>query len=230
MAESEAAKAVSPFLVRWAWGLLILFPLVVLTLVFVIDGGGRYIPIPYVLMINDAAMFVVLWMVMRRGGWRMADIGWRFGNWRQVALDVGLGVAVGALLYWIENAAIGPAAEKICAALHWSYAGLPRVLPQPSPVLFVARIATTTLFAGTVEESIYRGYAITALRQRLGTTVAVLVTSAFFGAMHLGFFGASGMLLNFFDGLVLAGLFLSRGRVLPAAVAHAVGNVIGLLT
>jgi membrane protease YdiL (CAAX protease family) len=231
MAETDtAAKSASPLLVRWAWGLLILFPVVVLTLVFLVAKGGRLVPIPYMLMINDSIMFLVLWFILRRGGWRWGDIGWRFGNWRQVALDVLVGVAGGALFYWLDEAAIGPAVEKICGALHWTYPGLARVHPQPSPMLFAAMIVTSTLFAGTVEESIYRGYAITALRQRLGTAVAALVTSAFFGVLHLGFFGAIGMVANFFDGLLLASLFLSRRRVLPAAIAHAVANVIGLFT
>ena len=63
-----------------------------------------------------------------------------------------------------------------------------------------------------------------------GVAFAVIVTSLFFGALHLGFFGAQGMVETFFEGLLLAGLYVWRKSVLPPVLAHAVGNALAFLS
>jgi membrane protease YdiL (CAAX protease family) len=170
-------------------------------------------------------------MIPRRSRWLLSDIGWRVSRGRSdLLLQVLFGVAAGVVLYSLDRFAIGPLSERICNTLHWTYDGIPRARPKPSIVLFIGAIVASTLFAGVVEESVYRGYAITVLRQKLGVALAVIVTSLFFGALHLGFFGAQGMVANVFDGLLLAVLYIWRESLLPPVLAHAVGNALAFLS
>jgi membrane protease YdiL (CAAX protease family) len=226
-----SAKVASRFLTWWAWGLLILFPISYLSLVYVVGKNGRLVPTPFVLMLNHTLMFMLLWGILRRAGWRLSDIGWRVsGGWSGLLLQVSVGSAAGVVLYFLDRFTTGPLSERICNALHWTYAGIPHAQPKPSLALFVGVIVASTLFAGLVEESVYRGYAITVLRQKLRPASAVMVTSLFFGALHLGFFGAQGMVANFFDGLLLAGLYLWRKSLLPPVLAHAIADAIAFLS
>lgn len=225
----SALKAASPFLVGWAWGLLVLFPLVYLTLVFIVGGGGRFVSPPYMMILNHSLMFLALWAILRREGWTLPDIGWRSRGRHHLAVQLVLGLVAGAALYALDRFAIEPLSERICRALHWSFSGIPRARLRPSRMRFLALVIASTLFTGVVEESVYRGYAIGILRQRLGAPAALIVTSLFFAVMHLGFFGAPGMIANGFDGLLLGGLFLWSGGILPPAIAHAFGNAIGFM-
>jgi CAAX protease family protein len=231
LSPTTSAKVASKVLTCWAWGLLILFPISFLSLWYVIGKNGRLVPTPFVLMINHSLMFILMWMILRRSGWRLSDIGWRVSrSWSGLLLQILIGVGAGALLYSLDRFAIAPLSERICNALQWTYTGIPRVRPNPSLVLYIGVIVASTLFAGIVEESVYRGYAITVLRQKLGVAFAVIVTSLFFGVLHLGFFGAPSMVANFFDGLLLAVLYVWRESLLPPVVAHAVGNAIAFLS
>jgi membrane protease YdiL (CAAX protease family) len=100
-------------------------------------------------------------------------------------LQISIGVAAGVVLSSLDRFAIGPLSERICNALLWTCAGIPRARPNPSLMLFIDVIVASALFAGVVEESVYRGYAITLLHQKLGVAFAVTVASLFFGALHL---------------------------------------------
>jgi len=85
-----------------------------------------------------------------------------------------------------------------------------------------------TVFAGIVEESIYRGYAIRRLSLRMGTGWAMVVSSVLFGPLHWGE-GLWAMVGAMIDGAFLAGIFIWRRNLLTAVVAHAVINVVSIL-
>lgn len=150
-----APKVASPSLVSRAWGLLVLFPIVYLTLVFIVGAGGRFVSPPYMMMLNHSLMFLVLWAILRREGWTFSDLGWRSRGWSDLAFQVALGLAAGMALYAVDRFALQPVSGRMCRALHWSFTGIPRVRLPPSRPRFVAVVTASTLFAGGVEESIY---------------------------------------------------------------------------
>ena len=82
-----------------------------------------------------------------------------------------------------------------------------------------------TLFAGIVEESIYRGYAITVLQSRYGKSWAVIISSIFFSFFHWGE-GLAGTIIAFLLGLLLGVLYLWRRNLIINGIAHATVNVV----
>jgi membrane protease YdiL (CAAX protease family) len=69
-----------------------------------------------------------------------------------------------------------------------------------------AWMVAETVFAGIVEERLYRGYAITRLRQHMGIGWAMLVFSLFFGPLHWGE-GCGTVMAAMVSGVLLGSLF-----------------------
>ncbi|KAG2497465.1 hypothetical protein HYH03_004620 [Edaphochlamys debaryana] len=90
---------------------------------------------------------------------------------------------------------------------------------------WAAVLGTSALSPAVAEELLYRGFLLTALRQRLGSVDAAALAAALFGAAHLS--------VPQFFGLTLLGgacgaLTLRSGSVLPAVAAHAAYNATGI--
>jgi membrane protease YdiL (CAAX protease family) len=82
--------------------------------------------------------------------------------------------------------------------------------------------------AGTVaviEELAIRGVLQPLWMQEVGGLGAMLLGALVFGAIHLPRYGLAALPLDFAVGLVLGGLRLVSGRVLPAAVAHVLADL-----
>ena len=86
-------------------------------------------------------------------------------------------------------------------------------------------LATSWTLAAFMEEMVYRGWLLTRLAELTGFSangwvVAMLVTSALFGAIHL-YQGVSGVVATGLSGLVFGWLYLATGRNLwPSILAH----------
>ena len=93
-------------------------------------------------------------------------------------------------------------------------------------------VTLSWILAGLTEEVAFRGWIMTRLAEvgRFSTravVVAILVSSAVFGAIHV-YQGVSGMVANGFTGLVFAGVYLGTGRNLWAAIGtHGVQDTAG---
>ena len=87
---------------------------------------------------------------------------------------------------------------------------------------------------GLAEETLYRGYLQPRLAGVLGQARAVIAASAFFAVQHIAFAPFDpramifGIVRTFLAGLVFAGLFLWRRRVMPLAVGHWLLDLLGL--
>ncbi len=90
------------------------------------------------------------------------------------------------------------------------------------PELFFAVVVVGVL-AGGAEEMFFRGYMQTRLGQRLRPAVAVLVTSAAFGLLHLEWVHAA---LAFVLGLYLGWITELAGSALPAVTCHVINNAV----
>lgn len=84
------------------------------------------------------------------------------------------------------------------------------------------------------EELVYRGYLMNRVAglfrgTRTAWLVSLIVISIVFGCSHIGQ-GATGMLENIWDGLLLGALYLACGRNLaPAIIAHGVTDTVDVL-
>lgn len=98
----------------------------------------------------------------------------------------------------------------------------PYAPPRHWPYQLAHLLRTLSLVA---EELLYRGFLLTALRQRLGSVDATAVSAAMFAATHMS-------VPQFFAFTLLGGccgsLVVASGSVLPAVMAHAAYNATGI--
>lgn len=82
--------------------------------------------------------------------------------------------------------------------------------------------ALAIAFIAAAEEVAWRGGVQQVLAERLGSLRGWLAASALFGAAHLATGNVAVGLLALAGGLLWGGIFLWRGRLLPAVLSHAV--------
>lgn len=135
-------------------------------------------------------------------------------------LDYALGLAVPAVL--LTAGARGIARRGVSA----EYLQAIRKIVPATPaqwVLFVAVAGT----AGICEEFLYRGYALTQLRELSNSVpAAVILSSAAFGAAH-AYQGRAGIAGASLSGLLYASVFLTTGSLLPCMAGHFVQDIAG---
>jgi membrane protease YdiL (CAAX protease family) len=158
---------------------------------------------------------------------------------------LGLGpMRPGAAVAWgLFAAAAAYAANAVAAALYLMLAQRDVQAEIAHKAQGTARLAQIplgwvvpiALLVGVYEEVLFRGFLLgrlrLALRGRVGPrvalAVAVLASSALFGAGH-AYQGALGVLQTFTMGVVLALVAVRCGSIWPCIVAHAVIDTIGL--
>ncbi len=178
-----------------------------------------------IIVVNHLALFALLWMLLRRRGEEMADIGWSVAAVDSTLLrEVGIGLLCGLGLYLFKELAVD-SVRALAAGNTPTFTSLFRF--DPGSLEFGLTLAATTMVF--VEESIYRGYAIPFFEERRGTLAAVAVTALAFGPLHWGN-GVVGVLNAVVFGVLLAGIFLWRRNLVAGTVAHALYNLSVLLT
>ena len=115
---------------------------------------------------------------------------------------------------WIRNA----------AGLPGYASGMETALAYPAWLRILAAVT-----AGIVEETMFRGFAVTRLLQLSGNTlVAIGLSSAVFGALHLPLWGTGPSLAFFLGSLAATAFFVWRRDLLAMIIAHAAVDVWGL--
>jgi membrane protease YdiL (CAAX protease family) len=181
--------------------------------------------LPVILAINHLGLFGLLVWLLRRDGERLSDIGWSLARpGRRLASELIVGLLCGLGLYLLKELAADPI-RQLVAGQSPTFTSLFNFRTAQLDVALAAA-ATGLVF---VEESIYRGYALPFLAKRRGTLVAVLVTSLAFGPLHWGN-GLGAILFASVWGMLLAGIFLWRRNLVAGTVAHALYNLMVLLT
>ena len=138
--------------------------------------------------------------------------------------DLG-GVAVGVLTQVAAVPALYWAVEQFTGAL--DVAGPARELTDRfQGAGFVVLAVLVVGVAPVVEELFYRGLLLRAAERRWGSTTAVLVSSAVFGASHFQLIQFPAL---FGFGVVLAILTLRSGRLGPAIAAHMAFNAVTII-
>ncbi len=189
------------------------------------DSGG---PVPGWLWVLRSVVQVLLAtaglaLALRLVRVRLPDLGLVK---KSLASDVLIGVAVGLLLPLLQLTLIiphtgGAARSDVIAS---------RAIMGDSLGGLVGAIIMGWLVGGFAEELFFRGYIFYTLRgwlpdKRLGVGVALLVSTLLFGLLH-AYQGVVGMLDTGLFALLMALLYLWRGRLAAPMIAHGLNNML----
>lgn len=169
------------------------------------------------------AVLTLAWRWRSRTPWR--DLGFaRPPSW-PVAVAAGIG--------------IGVALKLVMKALVMPLLGAPPVNPVYHYLAHNADAVPGMIFdvivgAGFNEELVFRGFLFHRLGQLFGhgrraTAATLLVSSAWFGAVHYPGQGPAGAEQAFIVGLVLGGLYLATRRLWVSMFAHAAFDIVAVL-
>ena len=140
----------------------------------------------------------------RRDGVRHQVVGWV----KPEPVDLLIGVVGGLVLWGLNHAVLYPKLMELRPEFDPSLSAVP--LPGVLVMLGVAVIA---------EDTLYRGYALTVLKERYGDLGAVCATSFFYALVAPGQ-GWPLMLWAFYFGAVLCGVRLWRKNLWPVVIIH----------
>jgi len=156
-------------------------------------------------------LLIVLWS-LRRAGKGVKDIGLTAVRLpREVLLGVGMG-----LVFGMASGGLITVLEMFLPS------GISRE-PRPLWAALVFGFALVTAFA-PIEETVWRGYAITSLRPRLGTMGAVAAASAAFGLVH--WWGGVALVVgSTILSFAYSGLYLWRKSLVANIVCHLVADL-----
>ncbi len=190
------------------------------------DAIAESVPrsMPVILLLVQATLLFMLAVVLKAEKLRFSDIGWRLQEgqklWFEMLIGSTLGVSIGFLYPYV----LAPMLEY-AQRTAGDYVPPGEILPALGSYAILFFIANV-LLAPFVEESLYRGYAITRLHQHYKAIYAILITSIFFGILHW----AGGLwymiLTGGFLGVILAALFAWRKNVIVPFMLHLALNII----
>jgi membrane protease YdiL (CAAX protease family) len=174
-------------------------------------------------LVRDAiAVGAILWIVTRRYGTLLSDIGLTTRNFFK-------NVRTGLTAY----VAIVPPLLLVLFAMAF-FAKTFSYEPPPQPVveMYIREHAPKTIVFFTLfvaicgpvmEELFFRGFAYKALRTRYGVTVAMTVTALFFATLHMNVLA---FVPIFLLGLFLNYLYEKTGSLIPGMAAHMTHNLV----
>ncbi len=140
----------------------------------------------------------------------------RWPVWIAVVIGAPAGLLTGIAVFRLANLIV-PVPPEILEG--FSEALLPEALPFWQAVLFLA------VLPGICEELTFRGLLTYGLHRRLHPVALVLAVGVVFGVFHVALFRIAP---TAYLGMLLAGVTLLTGSVLPAVVWHALNNALAL--
>lgn len=179
-----------------------------------------------IIFVNHLGLFALLLVLLRRNGEDLSDIGWSAKAVDSTLLrEMGIGLVCGVGLYLFKEFAVD-SVRALAAGNTPTFQSLFRFSlgSLEDPGLMLAAVGVVF-----VEESIYRGYALPFFEERWGILAAVVITALAFGPLHWGN-GVGAMLNATAYGVLLAGIFLWRRNLVAGTLAHALYNLLVLLT
>ncbi len=178
---------------------------------------------PYILLTMQGILLVIQFVVFRRQGLSLRDIGWQVeaGSeaWKEILLGVVFGAPLGVLYIYVLSPLMTAAQTAF-----GDYVPAGELLPSLGAAIIPFFLANVIL-APFVEENIYRGFALTRLMPRFGTAGAVVISCIFFGLLHWsgGFWYM--LLTGIVAGGLFAALFVKRKNILAPFSAHLALNI-----
>lgn len=222
------------------WWILIAPPLLFLILTilaslavgFVVQGDPERVEsgitgaIPYVLLLTQVLMALLLWRLMKSEGLTLADIGWHISEGQKTGTELLIAIGVSIPLVLINQFVLLPVTEwlQIHVGDYVPAGSAGETLGATLGITFLSAV----VLAPFVEESLYRGFALRHLRDRLSPIAAFLIVMVFFALLHFaqGFWP---MVYTMVAHAVFAGLALWRGNLYAAWLTHLLFNGVELV-
>ena len=218
--------------VKYVLALLIIAPIILFTMttsaaiyyVFTLGKNSQIInnavtnAIPYILIGNHTILFLLLLWVLKKNQIQLKDISIKYVSARVFIQNSLIGILMGIILFGLSHFVLTPTLTM---------AGVGSGVFQPThgfPV-YVYMIGST-IFAGIVEEAVYRCYGIGVLEKYYSKDMAIFVTSVLFSVLHFGE-GFGGVVNAFILGALLGIIFVWKQNLETVAFAHATINFIG---
>lgn len=197
-------------------------------------GGGREavearLPgwIPGLIAVNHSIVFAALLWQLRREGRGLESIGWRFPGAGRLAGEVALGLVLAGLTFLLDDVAFDGIEDVFDSLLGGGSGGGEGNIDASLGAVPWRWLAVAVVFPW-VEESLFRGWAISRLRTRWSLVLAVAVPTLLFGPLHWGQ-GSWAIVNATLLGLVFALVYLWRGNLWATSVAHSGFNAIAIL-
>ncbi len=174
--------------------------------------------------INAVAMFLPMWIVLkRRGVWTRAQLWLLLPEKRWLGYGMLLTLGIVPLAYgisqWVNRSASKGAVNTQAETLQ---AGL-----QVSPVTAALVILFAAVLIPFIEELAFRGVLFPWLTEKWGVMVGVIGSAVLFAAIH----PELGVAISAFAiGLILATLTWYAKSIWPAILVHILNNLYGVLT
>ncbi len=182
---------------------------------------------PYIVLIVQLLLIPLLLRTLRADGLTLRDIGWQLPAGQKWWRESLIGILVGAPLGLIYIFGLSPLLATVQRVVG-DYVPPDQILAGLGSAMVPFFIANVVL-APFMEENIYRGYAITRLRQRFGVFSTFVLSCLFFGLLHWtgGFWYI--VLTGVVAGGIFAALFFWRRNIVVAYAAHLALNLVEFL-
>ena len=184
----------------------------------------------HVIKISKTLYLLILgWISLRVRGLHWRDVGMRI--YRTWGWTIALGIACGAGIEALELFVTQPLLVRLTH--HWPDLSEFRALQGNLKLLPVALFFTWTI-AAFGEEMVFRGYLMNRVADVFGRTrrawlVSLIVVNIVFGYAHI-YQGATGVIENAIDGLILGWIYLRCDRRLSVPIiAHGMTDTIDFL-
>lgn len=235
-----------------------LLPAVLLTMLLVgfvaVRGGSAgeaelRAALPYLIAVNHTLVFAILVFLLRREGRTLRDIGWRVpgpeptateiessaggalpahgagpGRPARMMREIAIGLAAGIALYLFKEL-VFDSLRALAAGNRPTFTTLFRIGLDTAEIPLLMVSSAFIL----VEESVYRGYGLSALLARWGRLASLLTMALLFGLLHWG----NGLVAIGYTALLGLGFgvfFLWRRTLWSPTVAHGLYNALIVLT
>lgn len=183
--------------------------------------------IPLLLFLVQILIFGLLTWVLRKEKLKLFDLGYKQKQGSRISREVSLGLILGIGLGFVYLYAISPF-HVYLQSTFGDYIPAGQVLSGLGGNIIVFFLANV-LLAPFVEERLYRGYALTSLKKKFGTTNAIIISSIFFGLLHwMGGFWYM-IITGGILGLLFGAIAAKKENIVLVFVAHLSLNIMEFL-
>lgn len=223
--------------IKRSWLVLILSTLIptvaiVLTvfIAIVIKGGGQdgefsiYSPVFAVgVLISHSLIFLILYKYLRKNQLGLKDIYWKLNSEQTWWKEIVFGLILGLILYLFKEFVI----DSMRALANGNQPTFRSLFNfNFNSAKWYPLIITPLVF---VEESVFRGFTYRAFKGRYSTISILIISSLFFGLIHVGN-GLDALIFTTIMGGLFFGIFLSSKNLWRPYFAHMLYNILIIFT
>ncbi|MBI4971997.1 MAG: CPBP family intramembrane metalloprotease [Candidatus Omnitrophica bacterium] len=180
--------------------------------------------IVHTVLVDIFILWFMIYSVTHTFGERLSALGFRFKKWGQ---DLWLGILGYTAILPIVLIVMGTLVV-LAGLIHYEPAPHPLVElfveeDYKNPALIYFSIFLACTIGPIIEEIFFRGWCYPAFKKQWGQKWAMVISSAFFAAIHNSLFA---FLPIFVLGLIFAYVYEKRGSLIPSIVMHIAHNTI----